>query len=69
MVQGVALLAGILQSELQLMDLLLHTGKGGAILRDEAAHVHCGLLCTAVMLLRLSSGSALETLPTEKAGL
>lgn len=73
MVQGVALLAGILQPELQLINLLLHTGEGGAVLRDEAAHVHCGLVCTAVMLLhlllRLSPGSMLGTLPTGKARL
>lgn len=72
LVQGVALLAGILQPELQFIDLLLHAGKGGAILRDEAAHVYCSLLCNAFMLLHLllllclSSGSMLETLPQTK---
>ena len=76
LVQGVALLAGILQPELQFINLLLHTGKGGAVLRDKAAHVHCSLLCNAVMLLHLllllllclSSMSMLETLPADKAG-
>lgn len=52
-VQRVALLAGILQPDLQLINLLLHAGKGGAVLRDEAAHVNCSLLCNAVMLLCL----------------
>ena len=52
-VQRVALLAGILQPDLQLINLLLHAGKGGAVLRDEAAHANCSLLCNAVMLLHL----------------
>lgn len=51
--QGLAFLAGILQPELQLINLLLHAGQGGAVLRDEAAHLQCSLLCNAAILLQL----------------
>lgn len=65
LVQGLALLAGTLQADLQLVDLLLHAGKGAAVLRDEAAHLQCRLLCNAATLLHLPLRLSAISMPSK----